>query len=431
MILTGRSGGNVELHAFHLTDMVRWGYNNLRNLAPRFGEREMRGIPALHRAMRLRAEEIAKLPLYCWSGTGPTRTRVDNVWQTRLFQARQPNPVQNRFAFWETVEEWLSYRGNAYIWKNVDGGRIVEWWALHADQVRVMRDGSYTVEVAPGYVDPVGKAAGTYQGLGADTILHIRGHGHGGQLVAPSPVETFRDAMAGPIGRQRHEARMWRRGVGVQLAVEFPAGVGKEKADQWRETFRGNAEGTEGETTLVIGEGASVKPIGLSPVDAAFAEMANLTVQDASRIAGVPANLLGTSVQARGTPNLEQDLTMWLRFGLSSECSRVESALWADETLFGFDARLRADARGSLGIYPAFDTEGFVRGDVLTEATILQGFVQAGILLPNEARQALGYEPHPDGDVLQITPVGGAPNPQPLKPLQPVPDDPTDAPGGN
>lgn len=430
MILTGRDGGNVELYSFHLTDMVRWGYNNLRNLAPRFGEREMRGVPALSRAMRLRSEAIAQLPLYCWAGTGPTRNRLDNAWQTKLFQARQPNDSQNRFTFWETVEEWLSYRANAYIWKNVDGGRVVEWWALHADQVKVMRDGSFTVEVAPGYVDPTGQGSGTYSNLGCDTILHIRGHGQGGQLVAPSPVEVFRDAMAGPVGRQRHEARMWRRGVGIQLAVEFPTGVSKDKADQWREAFRGNAEGTEGETTLVIGEGATVKPIGLTPADAAFVEMAQLTVMDASRISAVPANLLGVSVQQRGTPDLEQDLMTWLRFGLGPECGRIEGALWADESLFGFNARLGSNARGSAGMYPAFDTEGFVRGDVLTEATILQGFVQAGILLPNEARQALGYDPHPDGDILQITPVGGAPNATPMKPLTPPADDPDDAPPG-
>lgn len=429
MILTGRNGGNVELHAFHLTDMVRYGYNQLRNLQPRFGEREMRGIPALHRAMRLRSEAVASLRLYCWTGDGPTRKRLDDVWQTKLFQARQPNPAQSNFEFWETVEEWLAYRGNSYLWKNVDpaSGRLVEWYALHADQVAVARDGSYTVQVAPGYVDPVGKGAGKYSGLGADTILHIRGHGDGGQLLAPSPVETFRDALAGPVGRQRHEARMWRRGVGVQLAVEFPAGVSKDKADQWREAFRGNAEGTEGETTLVIGEGAQVKPIGLSPVDAAFVDMAQLTVMDASRISAVPANLLGVSVQQRGTPDLEQDLATWLRFGLSPECGRIESAIWADETLFGHGARLRSNASGSLGIYPRFDTEGFIRGDVLTEATILQGDVQAGILTSNEARMMRGLPPHPDGNVLQITPVGGKENPG----LRPAPtDDPDDAPSG-
>jgi hypothetical protein len=49
----------------------------------------------------------------------------------------------------------------------------------------------------------------------------------------------------------------------------------------------------------------------------------------------------------------------------------------------------------------------------MTEATILQAFVQTGILTPNEARHQLGYEADdsPESNTLQVTPVGGAENP--------------------
>jgi HK97 family phage portal protein len=432
VIIRTKSGQSLTIErfasSFALTNMVRYGYTGLRSIQSRMGEREMRGIPAIHRAARLRSEAIASLRLYCWRGDGPMRGRVDTVWQAKLFRNR-PNPVQTRFAFWETAEESLAYRNNAYIWKNLDGGKIVEWWALHPDQVGVNDDGTYTVQTSPGYVDPVGKGAGVYRNLGPDTILHIRGHGQGGQLVAPTPIEVFRDALAGPVGRQRHEARMWRRGTALQVALEFPANVSKESADQWRESWRSNYEGTEGETTAVVGGGAKITPIGMTLADATFVEMAQLTVMDASRIMGVPANLLGVSVQQRGTPNLEQDLMTWLRFGLGPELERIESALDSDDALFGTSALLRSETNASLGMYPGFDANGFVRGDLLTEATILQGFVQAGVLLPDEARHELGYEPYPDGigQIPQITPVGGAPNAIPMKPLKPPADDPDDA----
>jgi hypothetical protein len=68
---------------------------------------------------------------------------------------------------------------------------------------------------------------------------------------------------------------------------------------------------------------------------------------------------------------------------------------------------------GGSQTYPSFDTSGFVRGDLETEASILQAFVQTGILTPNEARAQLGYERDDDplSDTLQATPVGGAENP--------------------
>lgn len=413
---------SVQNRAFALTDMVRWGYSGLRNIKPGVGEKQAKGIPALHRAVRLRAEAVAGLKLYTWKGDGPTRERIDTVWQSRLFkngpQPTATNPVQTRFSFWETIEESLAWRGNGYIWKNIDpsSGRIVEWWALHPDQVtpEYAGDGTikYRIEVAPGYVDPVGHGKAVYQ-VAEDTILHIRGHGEGGQLTAPSPIEVFKNALEGPIGRQRHEARVWRRGTALQQAVTLPQNVGKEQADQWREVWRANYEGADGETTVVLGGGMEIKPIGMTMQDAQFAEMYDLTAKDASSIMGVPANLLGVQVtQVRSS--LEDDLMAWLRFGLGPELGRIEEALYADTDLFG----------GSQ-TEPGFDTSDFVRGDLATEATILIGLVQAGILTSNEGRHKLGYErdDDPASDQLQQTPVGGAENPLPMPKLKPTQDE--------
>ena len=409
-MITRSRGRDLQTRAFALTDMVRWGYSGLRNIKPSVGEKQAKGIPALHRAAKLRAEAVAGLKLYCWKGDGPTRERLDTVWQARLFrngpQPTATNPVQTRFSFWETVEESLAWRGNGYIWKNIDpsSGRIVEWWALHPDQVTPQYDGNgniqYRIEVAPGYVDPVGRGKAVYV-VDDGTILHIRGYGEGGQLTAPSPIEVFKRALEGPVGRQQHEARMWRRGTALQQAVMLPANVGKEQAEQWREVWRANYEGADGETTVVLGGGMDIKPIGMTMQDAQFVEMYDLTAKDASSIMGVPANLLGVQV-TNVRSNLEDDLMAWLRFGLAPELARIEEALYADTDLFG----------GSQ-TEPGFDTTDFVRGDLATEATILIGLVQAGLMTPNEGRHKLGYERDdaPESDTLQATPVGGAENP--------------------
>jgi HK97 family phage portal protein len=354
----------------------------------------------------MRAEAIASLRLCCWSGMGEERVMRDGpgIWQAQLFM-KPANDWQTRFNFWDTVEESLAYRNNAYIWKNVDPAtdRVIEWYALHPNQVSCKSDGTYEVQVADGFIDPVGRGRGKYV-VGSRTIIHIRGHGDGGTLEAPTPVQLFRNALAGPVGRQRHEERMWRRGTALQVGIEFPMGVSSQQADEWRESWRSNYEGTSGETTAVVGGGAKITPIGMTAADAQFVDMAKLTVMDASRIMGVPANLLGAQLE-RSVPNLEQDLATWLRFGLGPECERIESALEADDELFG-----------GAQTYPAFDTQQFVRGDLLSEATILVSLVQAGILTPDEARHTRGLDDLPDkmGAIPQITPVGGAPNMVPM-----------------
>jgi HK97 family phage portal protein len=404
MILNVRGRGQIEYFSFALTDMLRYGYTGLRGLSGTVGEDAIRGIPAINRAARIRAEAIASLRLRCWQGEGPDKKRQDQTWQGKLFSGA-PNEWQTRFGFWDTVGESLAYRGNAYIWKYVDpmSLRVTEWYALHPDQVACKGGGRYEVTISEGYIDPGGRGPGKYM-LDYDTILHIRGHGAGGTWEAPSPVKVFRDALAAPVERQNHESRMWRRGTALQLAVVFPQGTSKEQADEWKSGFEETYEGTGGSTTAVVGGGADIKPIGMTAVDSQYVEMAHLTVEDASRIMGVPANLLGAPSMASQTkPTLEEDLMTWLRFGLGPELERIESALEDDETMFPPLGR---------SIYPSFDTDSFVRGDIMTEATVLTQRVQAGIYLPDEARAIIGLPPLPGGvgSIPQITPVGGAPN---------------------
>jgi len=144
-----------------------------------------------------------------------------------------------------------------------------------------------------------------------------------------------------------------------------------------------------------------IKPIGMSLQDAQFAEMADLTARDACWIMAVPANLLGVQVVKVRT-NIEDDKTLWLWSGFSPMLARIENALYADPDLFG-GSQTR----------PGFDTTGYIRGDIQTEAAIQIGYVQAGVKTPNEVRAELGYErdSDPNSDTLQTTPVGGAENP--------------------
>ena len=202
MIVTRGNGNDLELRAFALTDMVRWGYSDLRNVSPGGATANaVAGIPAINRAARLRAEAVAGLKLGCWRGTGVEKRQIDSVWQAKLFAKARYNDWQTRFDFWEAIEESLSYRGNGYAWKMVDGGQIVEWYALHPDQVSPKGDGSYEVRTMAGYVDPVGRGNARYT-VDERTIIHFRGHGQGGTGAAPSPIQVFQDALGAPIARQ-------------------------------------------------------------------------------------------------------------------------------------------------------------------------------------------------------------------------------------
>ena len=364
-------------------------------------------IPAYGLAARIAAEAVAGLRMCVWRGDGYDAERVTNVWQARLLRG-ELNPEQSRFEFWETVEESLTYRANSYIWKVADGPRVLELWALHPDQCwpEVRRDGGrrrviYRVHLGGEFIDPLGGGEVNVT-VGPETILHVKGPGGGGRLVAPTPVQRFRATLGANAAKIDHERRTFEEGTAIEAVIEFPADMKPEQArtfrDLWRETYRPGS----GNDTAVLGGGGAYKPIGLTLEDAQFIEAMNFSVEEVARMTNVQASLLGVMKASRPlTPEHEED--RWHRYGLGPRLERIESALLRDPMLFGPGSR----------VYPMFDLGEGVRGDLVTQETLDHQQVQDGRLLVDEWRRRQGLPPLPDGlgKVPQVVPVGGGANP--------------------
>lgn len=370
-------------------------------------------LPAYGLAARIAAEAVAGLRMCVWRGEGYDAERVTNVWQARLLHG-ELNPEQSRFEFWETVEESLTYRANAYIWKVADGPRVLEMWALHPDQCwpEVRRGGGrrrvvYRVHLGGEFIDPLGGGE-TQVVVGAETILHVKGSGGGGRVMAPTPVQRFRATLGAGAAKIAHEQRTFESGTALNAVIEIPAGMTPEQArafrDLWRETYRPGS----GNDTAVLGGGGSYKPIGLTFADAQFIEAMNFSVEEIARMTNVQASLLGVQRSDKPlTPEHEED--RWHRYGLGPRCERIESALMRDPMLFGPGAR----------VYPMFDLGEGVRGDLLTQETLDHQQTQDGRLLVDEWRRRRGLPPLPDGlgMIPQVVPVGGGANPASTPPV--------------
>lgn len=430
MILATRSGGNLERRSVGAVIPSRGA---AYGAAVTVTNESAVGLPAVDAAIMLASQEVAGRMLRVWRGEEPDAKVVATTWQARLF-TRTPNPDQSRFAFWETVEASLTARSNAYIWRTLDtSGRVVAWWALHPDQVdvevatgnggaRVVR---YRVLLAHDYIDPTGRATngGTVVDVGEETILHVRGPHGGGRVVAPSPIARHRAAIGVGLAQQASQEGYYKRGTAgghvIVFPQDLPARAAREAKALWDESNAGvaNAYGTR-----VLSGGASIVPVTVSQSDAQFVETARLTIEDVGRIFRVPPSLLyaAAGVGAGAGPiSPEHELTRWVRYGLEPRMRRIEDALAADPWLFGDGARDR----------PRFDRAGLISGDLATEATSDVQLVQAGILLADEARGRRGLPPLPGGvgEIPQITPVGGAPNPNmPPAPPPDQGDDPAD-----
>ena len=144
--------------------------------------------------------------------------------------------------------------------------------------------------------------------------------------------------------------------------------------------------------------GADIEVLPVSMVDAQFAELAKLGVHDVARIFGIPAELITGEAIADPAKTAEH----FLKFSLAPRLRRIESALLRDTDLFP----------ENLNLYPEFMADSLLRPATRERYEAYRAARQAGWLSPNEIRALENYPPTAGGDEIQMTPVGGAPNPQ-------------------
>lgn len=372
------------------------------------------GLPAFDAGISLAANAVAQLTAKVWRGDGPIRSAVTTTWQSRLFRG-QPNPGQDWFRFWYTIEASRTARRNAYIWKTKDAnGQVIAMTALHPDQVWPFRTLKGRIQFSITFsqfnpIPPEIQAYGSYV-VDSSVIRHIRGKGGVGELIAPSPLDEFRSSLGLAVAKQEHEASVYRNGAQGGLVVSFPAGVSKAQADVWREGFDSDHAGVANSgRTKVTGNGATVAQIGMSQRDTQFIESVGMSLMDIALILDIPPWLLGVSEKTTKPASPEHEMQRWMYFHLAPRLAAIEAAINADPDLFG------------LTDYMAFDTANVIRGDLTTEAEIAIRKVQAGIWIPDEARSRDSLGPLADGvgKIAQVTPVGGTPNaPAPKAPAE-------------
>jgi HK97 family phage portal protein len=364
--------------------------------------RSVSGLPAAARAITIAAEAVAKRRMRVWTGENADKREVTTTWQARLFRG-VPNERESWFDVFEKTEASLTGRNSAFWLKAKDEvNRVVSVYFVGRDRIearwnRQTNEPEYRIRSVDGN--------GWTDWLGPDVVLHFNvGSVEPDCLIAPTPIEQFRDVLKAALSKVRFEGNHYEEGIMNSLAVVFPEGVTPEKAREYREAMRDEHGGIENSAGVrAFGGGVTLHEIGISLADAQFIESMNFDAQQLARIYKITASLLdvgaGGSQRTQLTAELEED--RWYRFGLEPRLTRIEERLKSDPDFFGSSARA----------YPAFAFAP-IRADVATESDRLVHEVQAGIKLPDEARAELGLPPLPNGagQIPQITPVGGAPN---------------------
>ncbi len=395
MIVRGRGGSGVEVRAGEFgTSAIPWptqgaisysGVNVTHDTAA--------SLPAVSAAIRLVSETIGALPLYVRNGE--EKATGTPAWSLLM---ESPTADLDPFGWMVQVAASIETWGNAYCQIIRSGGRIVELVPLDPSAIVVRRDPADKRKRFD-----IGGPQGV-RDLTTDDILHIPGYTPPGHVMGLSPIGVHRNAIGNGVALQRFASAYWANDAAPGMVIKVPGNITQQQAQEilrvWNASHGGGVMNSH--KPGVLAGGADLERIPVNLDDAAFVEQARMSVEDVARIWRLPPHMLGVGDPTGSTA--EQESLRFLTFSLAPRLRRIEAAVAHGlPDLFGGGTPLR----------PEFDTTDLLRADTPTKTQAVLAGRQAGWLSINDARRVFSLPPIENGDTVQVTPVGGAPNLQP------------------
>lgn len=376
------------------------------------------GLPAVLAVIRLLSHAAGMVPFRVVRGLdGELKQPASDAWQHRLLYKRPGPPPTTPFNFKADLAAQFAGRGNAYVRKLKPATartRLTTGQTPRVTELMVM-DGA---KITPRRTDVGAVVFDDGSGTksierGVDEVIHIRSFATGGGLEGVSPITACRTMIETGLSRQDFERAHLRNGIFPGVGITFPASVDEGQGQRWLKFIEKQHKGPpRAGKTIIIGGGAELTAIPISLQDAQFAEVTRLTILQAATLWQVPPRLLLDNASGGSSNDADADWRHLLTFGLGPFFIAATESFAADDDLFapGSDDDLT----------PLADPDALLKLNPEVKAAVQTAQIQTGLRLPNELRAADGLGPLPPvpddwtqnpGDVPQITPVGGAPNP--------------------
>lgn len=228
-------------------------------------------------------------------------------------------------------------------------------------------------------------------------IVWMRGIALNGSVEPLSPITAHRLGLTS-VGllRQRFERSHYEKGARPGTLLVGPEDMSSAELEEWVDAWDRAHAGIEnaGQTAAIAG-GFTATTLPVNFADAQFVEANQWTAAQVGAVYGMPKAFLNLGDDAPS----DADWRFWVTFGLGWITGARDQAFTADPDIFPLGLER--------GVYAETVTEAILKPDVRTRYEAYKAARQAGWMTSNEIRKLENLPPHPDGDVLQVIPVGG------------------------
>lgn len=403
MILRTRHAGNVAVRSGTIgnSTVPLNGSSYIAFSGATVNSDRANGLAAYGAAIRLIATTIASFDMCVYKGRGAEKQMVEDHPAARLL-CEPAVGLCDQYTWVHDLARCVENDGNWFGRKIRHNGQVVSVDPIDPNLVRVR-------------VEATGKVFDVMDGRGWRTlttrdVLHVRGFAHTGFASGFSAMRLWANELGNALALSEFQGAFFRNGASPGVALKMPGKFDREQARQALDAWSADHSGLpNAHRPALLWGGAELATIPVNMSDAQFIESQKFTVEQIARITGVPAAMLDAGATATGRANTEQDALRFLTFCVLPRSKRILSALAADRDLFP-----------EAGVYPAFEYGDMLAVDAATQAQVDKEHVQSGIFLVDEIRARKGMPPLPPipadwtqapGQIPQLTPVGGSPNP--------------------
>ncbi len=332
-------------------------------------DKTAQSVSAVYACVSAISETIASLPLHLYErDDARTKAKDHSLYQVLHDIA---NPHQSALEFREWMMACVLLKGNAYarVERGWDG-QVVALHPIHPDRVSILR-------TATGLIYEYSDHKGTVHKLLQDEVFHLKHRAGDDVLLGVSPIAASRETIELSISERDHGNATFKNGTRLSGILKFPQHLKPEQRaglkTSWESQHGGGANAGK---TAILDQGVEYQPISMTLEDAEYLEARKFSVIEVARLFRVPPVI----IQSMESANYSNSVELARQF--VTLCLRRHLVAWEQ----AISMQLLTPA-GRKRYKPEHSVEGLLRGDSTTRASFYREGIDAGWLLPSEARK--------------------------------------------
>lgn len=334
-------------------------------------------VSAVSACVRVIAEGIAQVPFKVMKKDGEKRTPAVNHPLYKVL-AVKPNEWQTSFEYRETLAMHAVLMGNHYSFINRSKSRgIMELIPFEPGSVTALRDENSVLRYK------VRATNGKEQIFPAESIWHVKGPSWN-SWQGLDAVKLARKSIL--LSSEIEEQQINTQQNGVKTSGIYSV-EGVLKDDQYKalkKWISENIEGSKNTGVMLLDRNAKYSQTSMTSVDAQTLETRRYQVEEICRFFRVNPIMVGAESKNTTYASAEQMFLAHVVHTLSPWYKRIEQSV---------DVNLLTDKEREGGYYSRFIDDALLRGSMETRKDVILGYVNGGLMQPNEGRALLDLNP--------------------------------------